>query len=51
MQMDSYLWVADGNHKMYHFFSSGPKGIIKKVVQYNVIHERLYNVEFGDWDE
>ena len=37
----------------YEFFSEGPKGRIRKMIQFQLIVgiNGLYNLAFGDWDE
>jgi hypothetical protein len=39
---------------LYKFESIGPKGIIKKIVQYTPVRgigKDLYNLSFGDWNK
>ena len=51
MQQVRYIPLADWVHESYEFLSSGPKGTIKKVVQFLSIERDIYNLQFGDWDE
>lgn len=51
MQLEKYTVIADGHHRVYKFLSEGPKGIINKMVQYQLLGGNLYNLAFGDWDE
>jgi hypothetical protein len=49
-----YPYTTNENYLEYEFFSEGPRGSIKKLVQYKGIiigNERYYNLSFGDWDE
>ena len=51
MNLDQYPIISDSSHLNYKFESIGPKGIIKKVVQYRPvrsIRKNLYNLSFGD---
>ena len=36
---------------LYHFFSEGPQGRIKKAVVYSRMEDDLFNLAFGDWNE
>jgi hypothetical protein len=51
MKLDRYELTVVRHHGFYEFFSEGPKGIIKKVIQYQVISPGIFNLAFGDWDE
>jgi hypothetical protein len=51
MKYPKYPIVANDNKMMYEFFSEGPKGKIKKVVLYTQIHDNVFNLGFGDWNE
>lgn len=51
MYLPKYTALASSTHETYEFLSSGPKGTIKKVVQYSPLEPGLYNLGFGDWDE
>lgn len=51
MHLEKYKTVADHDYLSYKFFSVGPKGIIKKGIQYKKIKEDVYNLAFGDWNE
>ena len=49
MNLERYSYFTD-DYKEYVFFSEGPKGRIKKVVQYRKINDNptIYNLGFGD---
>ena len=51
MQHGRYEVITDDDHEIFEFLSAGPKGTIKKVVQYKLIGNNIYNLGFGDWDE
>jgi hypothetical protein len=51
MELERYSPVTDHKHDTYEFLSEGPKGTIKKVVQYRALTPGVYNLAFGDWDE
>jgi hypothetical protein len=36
---------------IYHFYSEGPQGRIKKAVIYAPIEDDIFNLAFGDWNE
>ena len=50
MNLPRYPIVASDPF-LYHFYSEGPKGRIKKAVIYAQIEDNLFNLAFGDWDE
>jgi hypothetical protein len=51
MQLERYDFVKGPEKFYYHFFSEGPKGRIKKVIEFYKIHRSVYNLAFGDADE
>jgi hypothetical protein len=54
MQLEKYTFTTDDNNFTYEFYSAGPKGSIKKVVQFarfNQLKTETYNIVFGDWNE
>lgn len=52
MNLERYPLEAKDNFKRFEFFSVGPKGRIKKVVEFQQDgNDFLYNLAFGDWDE
>ena len=54
MNLERYEFTANENFLEYEFYSKGPKGIIKKVVEFtpNSSYGKIYvNLSFGDWDE
>jgi hypothetical protein len=51
MRKECYLLKVDESKKEFSFFSEGPKGLIKKAIEYKNIGNNHYNLGFGDWDE
>lgn len=53
MQEDSYQVKQSQQIYQYEFFSEGPKGRIRKVIQFQPLDNAIpiYNLAFGDWDE
>ena len=53
MNEDSYQVKQSQQIYQYEFFSEGPKGRIRKVIQLQTIadYNKLFNLAFGDWDE
>lgn len=54
MQLETYIFVKDPGKHYYEFYSEGPKGYVKKVVEYtrlDGLKTESYNLSFGDWDE
>jgi hypothetical protein len=54
MQPEVYSFIKRPENHYYEFNSVGPKGSIKKVVEYYRFHEydgEVFNLAFGDWDE
>ena len=51
MNLNTYTTFFNNAHDAYEFLSLGPKGPIKKVIQYTEFQPGLYNLAFGDWDE
>ena len=54
MNLDQYPIISDLSHLLYKFESIGPKGIIKKVIQYTPVKsigKKIYNLSFGDLNE
>jgi hypothetical protein len=45
---DKYNLETDQNNLIFEFFSEGPKGKILKIVEYQQISGRFYNLAFGD---
>ena len=51
MIADIYNYELGADYLQYEFDSSGPKGIIRKVVQYSETNlKNVYNLGFGDKD-
>jgi hypothetical protein len=51
MNVNRYSLISNSNHDAFEFYSEGPKGMIKKVIEYTEIDENIYNLAFGDWNE
>ena len=52
MKNEKYQLEADGKLLLFEFVSEGPKGRIKKIVQYTETNLKdYYNLGFGDKDE
>jgi hypothetical protein len=52
MNKPKYLYKSEEFFKIYEFVSEGPKGKIKKIVEYSETGtENVYNLAFGDFDE
>lgn len=53
MQLERYPFVEEPENHSYEFYSEGPRGRVKKVVEYTRLDGLLteaYNLSFGDWD-
>ncbi len=54
MKLATYPFIKRPESYYYEFFSKGPNGSIKKVVEYYRLQElkaEVFNLAFGDWDE
>ena len=52
MNKPKYLYKSEELFKVYEFYSEGPRGRIKKMVQFTETGtENVYNLAFGDFDE
>lgn len=54
MKIATYTFVKRPESYYYEFYSEGPNGNIKKVVEYFRLQEletEVFNLAFGDWDE
>lgn len=53
MKEESYSFNKEPDIFYYEFFSAGPNGIIRKVVQFHQVSatEDIYNLGFGDFNE
>ena len=52
MNKAQYLYKTEDKFTIYEFTSVGPKGSIKKMVEYTeTATENVYNLGFGDYDE
>jgi len=53
MDLERYAYHKKAACKQYEFFSEGPKGKIRKIVQFSLAMQYgiiCYNLSFGDWD-
>ena len=49
MKVDKYSIKAESNYTVFEFVSEGPKGSIRKLIQFQETNEHnLYNLAFGD---
>src|SRR5688572_14246202 len=58
MNLEQYAYNANEEHTHFTFESIGPKGIIKKAVEYMLVPSLpalggnpVINIVFGDWNE
>ena len=52
MNKPKYLYKTEELFTIYEFFSEGPKGRIKKIVEYTETStQNVFNLGFGDYDE
>lgn len=53
MNEESYTLKKTQEVYQYEFFSDGPNGVIRKIIQFQAIDgfDHLYNLAFGDWNE
>jgi hypothetical protein len=54
MQLETYSFIKRPASYYYEFYSNGPNGNIKKVVEFYKLEEyeeEVYNLAFGDWDD
>jgi hypothetical protein len=54
MKIETYSFVKQPDKYHYEFFSKGPNGRIRKVVEYSRVQEfrsDVFSLAFGDWDE
>lgn len=52
MRYPKYLYRSEELFLFYEFISEGPKGRIKKIVEYTETSTKnVYNLSFGDYDE
>jgi hypothetical protein len=52
MNKPKYLYKTEGEFTIYEFISKGPKGRIRKMVEYTETATKdVYNLAFGDYDE
>ncbi len=52
MNSPKYLYKTEQKFTIYEFISEGPKGSIRKMVEYTeTATKNVYNLGFGDYDE
>lgn len=51
MNLDKYPVFENAEGLAFEFYSEGPKGSIKKVIEYQEFSKNIFNLMFGDWDE
>lgn len=51
MNLERYNLIAGPQLEWFEFFSQGPKGVIRKAIQFLPLEGNIYNLAFGDWDE
>jgi len=52
LEKEKYHYKTENQFEYFEFYSEGPKGVIKKVVEFQkTMQEGVYNLAFGDYDE
>jgi hypothetical protein len=51
MNREIYPVINDVSMMHHTFFSVGPKGVIRKAVQFVKIADDFFNLSFGDWND
>jgi len=52
MKQTKYLYKSEDKFRIFEFISEGPKGRIKKIVEYSETGtEGIYNLAFGDYND
>ncbi len=52
MKKEKYHYWSEDRFEYFEFYSEGPKGVIKKIVEFQpTIQENVYNLAFGDYNE
>lgn len=52
MRKEKYHYKTEDRFEFFEFYSEGPKGIIKKVVEFQpTVQEGVYNLAFGDFND
>jgi len=51
MNLNKYQLISRKDHLSFEFFSTSPKGTLRKVIYFQVIDGNQYNLAFGDWNE
>ncbi|MFT3704564.1 MAG: hypothetical protein QM802_19515 [Agriterribacter sp.] len=52
MKKEKYHYKTEKFFEFFEFYSEGPKGIIKKIVEFQpTVHEGVYNLAFGDFND
>ncbi|MEO6283512.1 MAG: hypothetical protein ABIN80_04400 [Dyadobacter sp.] len=52
MKQAKYMYRSEGQLRLYEFTSEGPRGSVKKIVEYTETNTvNVYNLAFGDYDQ
>ena len=52
MKKDKYHYKTENKFEFFEFYSEGPKGVIKKVIEFqSTMQEGVFNLAFGDFNE
>jgi hypothetical protein len=51
MNQAHYQFQYAESERLYEFYSIGPRGAIRKIVQFRLLHDNIYNLGFGDFNE
>jgi hypothetical protein len=51
MNREEYPLIDDITHTKFNFFSKGPKGVIRKTIEFRDLGDNAFNLCFGDWNE
>lgn len=52
MKRERYKYFAEKELMYFEFYSVGPKGQVKKVIEFSETNVKdVYNLAFGDYDE
>jgi hypothetical protein len=52
MEQERYNYSAEKKLMYFEFFSIGPKGQVKKIIEFSETNIKdVYNLAFGDFDE
>ncbi len=52
MKKDKYQYKSESQLEYFEFYSEGPNGVIKKVVEFQLTTQKnVYNLAFGDYSD